>query len=180
MREDFRLNKTSGCQRSCSDAKRDQLQAARTTGALVDDLLGSHASEAPSSNSASISTSMDDLFGSHESDATRMLEPAAPHLEPSADDILREHASKVLCAKIEQLRALGKEDIWIELFQDTPRGAYEIMWESLGATIQRAAEAEARQMERLRGLNAQLPSNDDLEADATSSTTIGPDGFAES
>ena len=34
-------------------------------------------------------------------------------------------------------------------------------------------------MERLRGLRAELPSNDDLEADVVSSTATGPDGFAE-
>ena len=97
----------------------------------------------------------------------------------SQESILRAHAVEVLQTKMGQLQATGKEDLWKELFQDTPRGAYETMWESLEFRLQRALDAEERQMERLRGLRAEIPRNADLESDGVSAATIDPDGFAQ-
>ena len=53
------------------------------------------------------------------------------------------------------------------------------MWESLEFRFQRALDAEERQMERLRGLRGEMPSNADLESDGVSAATIDPDGFAQ-
>jgi hypothetical protein len=79
---------------------------------------------------------------------------------------------------MQQLRATGKEDLWKELFPDTPRGPYEMMWDTLELNLQRAAGAEVRQRERLRGLHTELPNVAELEADDAGPSIYGPDSFA--
>ena len=73
------------------------------------------------------------------------------------DDVLRAHAAAALRMKLQQLTPLGKEDIRSQAFPDTPRGAYDIMWENLELSLQRAVEAEARQMKRLEGCMQEMP-----------------------
>ena len=52
------------------------------------------------------------------------------------------------------------------------------MWENLELSLQRAAEAEARQIERLEGCMQQMPHQTCLEPDVAQSAPIGPDDFA--
>ena len=107
------------------------------------------------------SSSMDDLLGSRQ------------------DDLVRQHAAKLLLQRVSQLRSLGKKELYSDLFQDTPRAAYDVMWDALAESLQHAAEAQMRQLHSLQGLRQELPREADLASTEPSSCGTGPDGFAQ-
>ena len=98
---------------------------------------------------------------------------------PDEENKFRCHAAKHLDSGVRRLQSLDKEDIRLQLFKDTPSGMYEMMWSFVESSNERLAETTRRQMERLRGLHAEMPSEEDLLNDAVDSPpNDGPDSFA--